>query len=118
MVVGQVLWLKKSVSRLRVVDNNSRPLTIYFDNKSTIFFSSNNKSSDATKHIDIKYFVVKDRKGLPPIIFCDHLADMVHWKASNSGISGPLMQPSPVKNNIFHFKMKIAHYKGWSPNGT
>jgi hypothetical protein len=60
MVIGQAIWLKKFVPRLRVVDNISRPLTIYCDNKSTVFFSSNNKSSDATKHIDIKYFVVKD----------------------------------------------------------
>jgi hypothetical protein len=59
---------------------------------------SNNKSSDAAKHIGIKYFVVKDRvqdqiveiehisikqmladpltKGLPPNIFCDHVASM------------------------------------------
>jgi hypothetical protein len=44
-----------------VVDNILRPLTIYYDNKSTIFFLSNNKSSDAAKHIDIKCFVVKDR---------------------------------------------------------
>jgi hypothetical protein len=57
-----------------------------------------NKSSDAAKHIDIKYFVVKDRvqdqtieiehisikqmladplmKGLPHNIFCDHVAGM------------------------------------------
>jgi hypothetical protein len=80
-----------------VVDNILRPLTIYCDNKSTFFFSSN-KSSDVAKHIDIKYFVVKDRvqdqtveiehictkqmradpltKGLPPNIFYDHVAGM------------------------------------------
>jgi hypothetical protein len=44
-----------------VVDSISRPLTLYCDNKSAVFFSSNNKSSDVAKHIDIKYFVVKDR---------------------------------------------------------
>jgi hypothetical protein len=80
------------------VDNISRPLTIYCDNKLTVFFLSNNKSSDATKHIDIKYFVVKDRvqdqtveiehisikqmltdpltKDLTLNIFRDHVADM------------------------------------------
>jgi hypothetical protein len=80
-----------------VVDSISRPLTLYCDNKLAVFFSSN-KSSDAAKHIDIKYFVVKDRvqdqtieiehisikqmladplmKGLPPNIFCDHVAGM------------------------------------------
>jgi hypothetical protein len=80
-----------------VVDSISRPLTLYCDNKLVVFFLSN-KSSDAAKHIDIKYFVVKDRvqdqtieiehisikqmladplmKGLPPNIFCDHVAGM------------------------------------------
>jgi hypothetical protein len=55
MAIGQAVMLKKVVPRLRVVDNISRPLTIYCDNKSTVFFLSN-KSSDAAKHIDIKYF--------------------------------------------------------------
>jgi hypothetical protein len=98
MVVGQTIWLKKFVPGLRVVDNILRPLTIYCDNKSAVFFSSNNKSSDAARHIDIKYFVVKDRvqdqtveikhistkqmladplmKSLPPNIFRDHVASM------------------------------------------
>jgi hypothetical protein len=56
MAIGQAVRLKKVVPRLRVVDNISRPLTIYCDNKSTVFFLSN-KSSDAAKHIDIKYFL-------------------------------------------------------------
>jgi hypothetical protein len=51
----------KFVLRLRVVDSISSPLTIYCDNKLTVFFLSNNKSSDAAKHIEIKYFVIKDR---------------------------------------------------------
>jgi hypothetical protein len=61
MAVGQAVWLKKFVPGLRVVDSILRPLIIYYDNKSAVFFSSDNKSSDAAKHIDIKYFVVKDR---------------------------------------------------------
>jgi hypothetical protein len=81
-----------------VVDSISRPLTIYCNNKSAVFFSNNNKSSDVVKYINIKYFVVEDRvqdqtseiehisikqmladpltKGLPPNIFRDHVADM------------------------------------------
>jgi hypothetical protein len=44
-----------------VVDNILKPLTLCCDNKSAVFFLGNNKSSDASKHIDIKYFVMKDR---------------------------------------------------------
>jgi hypothetical protein len=98
MTVGQTVWLKKFVPRLRVIDSILRPLTIYCDNKSVVFFSNNNKSSDAAKHIDIKYIIVKDRvqnqtveiehistkqmladplmKGLPPNIFRDHVASI------------------------------------------
>jgi hypothetical protein len=59
MVVGQEVWLKKFVPRLRVVGSISGPLTLHYDNKSAVFFSSNNKSSDAAKHIYIKYFILK-----------------------------------------------------------
>jgi hypothetical protein len=28
------------------------------------------------------------------------------------------MQPTPVKYYVFHFKVRMVHYKHWSPNGT
>ena len=95
---GQATWLKNFIPRLRVVDRISGPLTLYCDNQSAVLYSSNNKSSGAAKHIDIKCHVVKDRiqdqtislkyintkfmladpltKGLPPSIFKDHVAGM------------------------------------------
>jgi hypothetical protein len=45
---------------LRVIDNISKPLTLYCNNQLAIIYSSNNKSSGVAKHIDIKYYVVKD----------------------------------------------------------
>jgi hypothetical protein len=90
-VLGQAMWLKNFIPGLRVVDSISKPLTIYCDNKAAFFFSHNNKSSGATKHIDLRYLVVRERaqyrtinlehigtkeiltdplmKGLPPHIF-------------------------------------------------
>jgi hypothetical protein len=59
--LGQVVWLKKFILGLRVVDSISKPLTIYCDNKATVFFSHNNKSSGAVKHIDLRYLVVRER---------------------------------------------------------
>jgi hypothetical protein len=44
-----------------VIDNISKPLTIYYYNKATVFFSHNNKSSGATKHIDLRCFIVRER---------------------------------------------------------
>jgi hypothetical protein len=98
--VGQAVWLKKFILGLRVVDSVSKPLTLYCNNKAAVFFSHNNKSSWAVKHIDLKYLVVRERerervqdrtinlehisskkmladpltKGLPPNIFQEHVA--------------------------------------------
>ena len=81
-----------------MVDSISKPILLYCDNEPTVFYTSNNRSSNAARHIDIKYRVVKDRiqdqtvdvkhirtkhmladpltKGLPPSIFREHVAGM------------------------------------------
>jgi hypothetical protein len=81
-----------------VVDSIERPLKMYCDNEPAVFYAHNNKSSDAAKHIDIKFYVVKERvqdhtislehistkkmladpltKGLPPSLFREHVAGM------------------------------------------
>ena len=75
-----------------------RPLKLYCDNKSAVLYSNNNRSSSRSKHIDIKFLVVKERvqsgqisiehigtnsmiadpltKGLPPKVFHEHTAHM------------------------------------------
>jgi hypothetical protein len=95
---GQALWLKKFIPDLKVVDCISRPLKMYCDNEPAVFYAHNNKSSNATKSIEIRYYVVKDKiqdhtislehirtkdmladpltKGLPPNVFKEHLAGM------------------------------------------
>ena len=91
-------WLKKFIPGLKVVDDINRPLKLYYDNNLTVQYAHNNRSSGAVKHIDIKYYVVKDKvrdhiiclehiriekmlvnqltKGLPPSVFREHLAGM------------------------------------------
>ena len=91
-------WLKKFIPGLKVVDDIHKPLKLYYDNNPTVCYAHNNKSSGAVKHIDIKYYVVKDKvrdhtislehirtekmlvdpltKGLPPSMFREHLAGM------------------------------------------
>ena len=44
-----------------MVDCIDKPLTMYCDNQPTVFDAHNNKSINATKPIDIKYYVVKDK---------------------------------------------------------
>ncbi|KAK3024214.1 hypothetical protein RJ639_044683 [Escallonia herrerae] len=90
------VWLKNFITGLKVVDSILRPLKIFCDNQAAVFFSKNNKSSGGTKHIEIKYLVVRERihnqivsiqhistiamladpmtKGLPPTLFREHVA--------------------------------------------
>jgi hypothetical protein len=71
---------------------------IYCDNKAAVFFSHNNKSCGAGKHIDLRYLLVRERvqdhtinlenigttkmladplmKDLPPNIFEGHVPNM------------------------------------------
>ena len=55
------IWLRNFVTGLRVVDGIERPLKIFCDNKSAVLYSNNNRSSTKSKHIDIKFLVVKER---------------------------------------------------------
>jgi hypothetical protein len=94
----QVVWLRNFISRLEIVDSISKPLTIYNDNSAAVCFSKNNKRSSGSKHMHIKYLVVREKilelqtsiihiateemiadpltKGLPPKVFKKHVTHM------------------------------------------
>ena len=81
-----------------MVDSIQRPLKMYCDNELAVFYAHNNKSCGAAKHIDIKFYVVKEKiqdhfitlehistkkiladpltKGLPHSVFGEHIAGM------------------------------------------
>jgi hypothetical protein len=44
-----------------VVDSIEKSLKIYCDNESAVQYSYNNKKSDASKHISIKYYVINEK---------------------------------------------------------
>jgi hypothetical protein len=95
---NQGIWLRNLVTGLRIVEGIERPLKLFCDNKSAVLYSNNNRSSTKSKHIDIKFLVVKERvqsgqisiehlgtnsmiadpltKGLPPKVFHEHVAHM------------------------------------------
>jgi hypothetical protein len=95
---GQMNWLKKFIPGLKVIDNINELMRLYCDNNPAVQYAHKNRSSGAAKHIDIKYYVVKDKvrdhiinlehistdkmladpltKGLPPNVFREHVADM------------------------------------------
>jgi hypothetical protein len=58
---GQAECIQKFIPGHRVVDSIEKPLKIYCDNKPVVQYSYNNKKSDASKHINIKYYVVKEK---------------------------------------------------------
>ena len=95
---NQGIWLCNFITRLKIVDEIERPLKINCDNKATELYAKNNRSSSKSKHIDIKFLVVKERvqnlqvsiehcstnlmivdpltKGLPPKVFHEHVTRM------------------------------------------
>ena len=92
------VWLKSFISGHRLMNTISRPLRILCDNSAAIFFAKNNKSGSQSKHIDIKYLVIREcvkdnkvviehigtelmivdplTKGMPPFKFKDHVSRM------------------------------------------
>lgn len=54
------LWLRNFISGLGVVDTITKPLKIYCDNSAAVFFSKNDKYSKGAKHMEVKYFAVKE----------------------------------------------------------
>jgi hypothetical protein len=57
----QAMWLKKFVTGLRVVDSIERPLKLYYANELAVLYAHNNKKTKATKHINIRFYVVKQK---------------------------------------------------------
>ena len=55
------VWLKSFIYGLRIVDSISRPWKLYCDNSAAVFMAKNNKSRSQSKHIDIKYLVIRER---------------------------------------------------------
>ena len=54
------LWLRNFISGLGVVDTITKLLKIYCDNFAAVFFSKNDKYSRGAKHMELKYFAVKE----------------------------------------------------------
>ena len=93
-----VIWLRNFISALEVVHSISRPLKLLCDNSVLVSFSRNTKSTSQSKHIDVKFFFMKDKvaeslisiehtlttsmlanpltKGLPICVFQEHVTRM------------------------------------------
>ena len=90
-------WLKNFAMSLKVVQGIERPLKLYCDNQSTVMFANNNQSLTKSKHIDIKYLVVKERVQNGQLSI-EHIA-------TNSMVADPLTKGVPV----LVFREQIAY---------
>ena len=54
------LWLRNFISGLGVIGTITKPLKIYCDNSAAVFFSKKDKYSRGAKHMELKYFAVKE----------------------------------------------------------
>ena len=92
------IWMWNFVSALGVVDSISRPLKLFCDNSTAVAFSKNTRSISRSKHIDVKFYFVKEKvveslidvehmstkgmladpltKGLPIVVFHEHVSQM------------------------------------------
>jgi hypothetical protein len=93
--IGHVIWLKKFVPDLRVVDCINKPVKMYCDNQPAVYYAHNNKSSNASKSIEVKFYVVKDRIrdktiSLEHIGTKDMVADPTHERLTTQCVQGTL----------------------------
>ena len=93
----QALWLRNFVGGLKIVDSTVRPIKIFCDNRAVIFFSKNNKSGSRSKHIDIKYFWVRENIKRNEV-FIEHISIELM-------IADPITKGLPIKL----FKSHVEH---------
>ena len=92
------IWLQNFISALKVVHSISRRLKLFCDNSAVVSSSKNTWSTSCSKHIDVKFFFVKEKvveslilvehtpttsmledalnKGLPICVFQEHVTRM------------------------------------------
>jgi hypothetical protein len=87
---NEAVWLKQLMEDLGIPQTT---ITIYEDNQACIALSKNPQDHKKTKHIQIKYHVIRDyvNEGVIKLVYCrtkDQLADIF-----TKGISGCKLRP-------------------------
>ena len=63
--ICHAIWLRNFISALEVVHSISRPLKLFCDNSVIVSFFKNIRSTSRFKHIDVKFFFVKENVATP-----------------------------------------------------
>ena len=77
---------------LGVVDSISRSLKLFCDNSATVAFSKNTRSISRSKHIDVKFYFVKE-KVVKSLIDIEHMS-------TKGMLADPLTKSLPIV--VFH----------------
>ena len=56
-----VIWLRNFISSLEVIHSISKPLKLFCDNCVALSCYRNTRSTSCSKHIDVKFFFVKEK---------------------------------------------------------
>ncbi|RVW87197.1 Retrovirus-related Pol polyprotein from transposon TNT 1-94 [Vitis vinifera] len=82
------MWMRNFISALGVVDSISRPLKLFCDNSAAVAFSKNTRSISRSKHIDVKFYFVKEK-------VAESLIDIEHM-STKSMLADPLTKGLPI----------------------
>ena len=82
------MWMRNFVSDLGVVDSISRLLKLFCDNSAAVAFSKNTRSISRSKHIDVKFYFVKEK-------VAESLIDIEHM-STKSMLTDPLTKGLPI----------------------
>jgi hypothetical protein len=88
---GAGIMAKKIVPSLRVVDIIEWPLKIYYSIEPSVVYAHNNNKTKTVKHINIKFYVVKEK-------IKDHTISLEHISTKKI-IADPLMKG--LSPNVF-----------------
>ncbi|RVW74575.1 Copia protein [Vitis vinifera] len=110
------IWLWNFITELRIVDGIEKPLRINCDNKAAELYSKNNRSLSKSKHIDIKFLVVKER--------VQSLQVSIEHISTNSMIADPLTKdrthsfPLPITKEIQKWWFPLYRLRRSIPHST
>ena len=60
-ITCHAIWLWNFILALEVVHSIYRPLKLFYDNSVVVSFSKNTRSTSHSKHIDVKFFFLKEK---------------------------------------------------------
>lgn len=59
--IEQCNWMKNLIYEMEIVRRIEKPIKLYCDNTTAVFFAKKNKRSEASRLMDIKYLKVQDK---------------------------------------------------------